>query len=162
MFFIDYDLEMFPELDMKRFMTTVWETEDGTIHIVPIEWARGLHKYGLLSLMDMPHFGLIVEVNTCVKQLLVYFHGGCLWINKKISVDVDLKAWIVGLPLTGVDPTPFSTGKDQDTTLTNRMKEKYNLSRDKRGFSIASINGIFYRFTPKVLSRNMLRNMRPN
>ena len=93
--------------------------------------------------MHMPHFGHTTEVNTCVKQLLVCFHGGCLWLKRNILVDVELITSITGLPLAGVDPMPFFTRKDQDATLTNRMKEKYNLSRDKRGFSIASINDIF-------------------
>ena len=44
--FIDHDLLKFPELEMKRYMTNVRETEDGPIHIVLMEWVRGLDKYG--------------------------------------------------------------------------------------------------------------------
>ena len=77
-----------------------------------MEWERGLDKVVLLSLMHMPHFGHSVEVNACVKQLLVSFHGGFLWLDRKVSVDVKLIIVIMGLPLTGVDPTPFFTKKE--------------------------------------------------
>ena len=55
-------------------------------------------------------------------------------MDRKISVDVDLMASIIGLPLAGVDPMPFFTRKEQDFGLVNRMKEKYDLTRDTRGF----------------------------
>ena len=42
--FIDHDLGKFPKLDMKRYMTIAYETKDGPIHVVSMEWARGLHK----------------------------------------------------------------------------------------------------------------------
>ena len=43
---------------MDRYMNSVQETEDGPIHIIPMEWERGLDKYALLSLIHMPHFFL--------------------------------------------------------------------------------------------------------
>ena len=42
--FVDHDLRKFPELEMNRYMTTVREIEDGPIHVVPMEWERGLDK----------------------------------------------------------------------------------------------------------------------
>ena len=97
---------------MLRYMTTVREVEDGPIHLVPMEWVRGLHKSGLLSLMHMPHFGRTTEVNVCVKQLLVCFHEGCLWLDRQILVDVDLIATITRIPLVGVSPMHFFTRKE--------------------------------------------------
>ena len=61
--------------------------------------------------MRFPNFGPIVEVNACVKQLLVFFHGRCLWLDTKVSVDVDLIDRITMLPKAGVDPTKFFMGK---------------------------------------------------
>ena len=92
----------------------------------------------------MPHFGCTTEVDACVKQLLVCFHGGFLWHDRKILVDIELIASITGLPLAGVDLASFFTGKDKDTTLVKIMKEKYNLLRDTRGFNISSINNILF------------------
>ena len=42
------------------------------------------------------------------------------------------------------------------------MKDKYELTRDKRGFSIAFINATIFWFAAKVLSSKMLRKMQPN
>ena len=61
-----------------------------------------------------------------MKQLLAFFHGGFLWLDRKISVDIELIASIIGLPLAVVDPAPFFAGKDQDKNLTNIMKQKYD------------------------------------
>jgi len=57
---------------------------------------------------------------------------------------------------------PFFTGKDKDTTLTNKMNAKFNLSRYKKGFSITSINETVVQFTAKVLSSKHLGKMRSN
>ena len=90
MTFGDHDIPKFPELDMKIYMVLVQDTPDRPKHLVPLEWARGLGQAGLLLLMYMSHFGRSTEVNACVKQLLVSFHGGCLWIDKKHYVDVEM------------------------------------------------------------------------
>ena len=42
------------------------------------------------------------------------------------------------------------------------MKDKYELMRDKRGFSIASINDMAVQFATNVLSKKLLRKMWPN
>ena len=109
--------------------------------------------------MHMLHFGCTTEVNTCIKQLLVSFHGGFLWLDRNISTNIKLIASIKGLPLAGVDPTPFFTGKDQDIVLTNKMKEKYDLAHDTIGFSIASTNDIDVRVVAKFFSSKLLWKM---
>ena len=76
--FIDHELNKVPQLAMNRYMTTFMETVDGLIHIVLMEWERGLDKYKLFLLMHMSHFGRTTKFNACVKQLLVCFHGACL------------------------------------------------------------------------------------
>ena len=92
-----------------------------------------------MSLMYMLHFSQSIEVNACVKQLLVSFHGGCLWLDQKYSMDIELIATIIGLPLTNVESTPYFK-KYQDTLMTNKLKDKYYLTKDTNGFLIASIN----------------------
>ena len=47
----------------------------------PMDWAEGLAHTGLINMMFIPHFGHSIKVNTYVKKLLVYFHGGCLWLD---------------------------------------------------------------------------------
>ena len=68
------------------------------------------------------------EVNTCINKLLIFFHGGCLWLDTRIYVDVDLICTITGFPKEGVDPKPLFAGKEQGKGIFYWMKEKYNLT----------------------------------
>ena len=81
MTFVDHDLQKFPYLAMDKYLISIKDIEDGPTRLVLMEWERGLEKVGLLSLMYMPHFGHSMDVNACVKQLLVSFHGGFLWLD---------------------------------------------------------------------------------
>ena len=80
-------------------MDIVQDTSDAPIRFVIKEWARGLEHFGILSLLYMPHFGCSIALNTCVKKLLVIFHGGFLWLGKPILVDVKLIALITSYHL---------------------------------------------------------------
>ena len=46
--------------------------------------------------------------------------------------------------------------------LTNKLKDKYDLSRDTRGFLITSINDHTIWFAAKVLATKLLQKMRSN
>ena len=91
-----------------------------------------------------------------------FFHGGCMWFDSHIFVDVDLIFSITRLPKERVDLTPFFVGKEQDKSLVSQMKEKYNLTRDKRGFDKAYINDQGIIFASKFLLSNLIWNMKPN
>ena len=90
--------------------------------------------------MCMAHFGNRMEVNVFVKQFLVSFHGGFICLDRKVPIYIKLISAIMGLPLAGLGPTPFFVRKEQYIALTNKLKDKYDLSRDTKGFLIASIN----------------------
>ena len=77
----------------------------------------------------MPHFGCKIQINTSVKKLLVFFHGGFLWLVKPISIDLELIAIIIGLPFAGMDPMPLLR-KDQEASIVVQMKEKYDVVRE--------------------------------
>ena len=77
-------------------------------------------------------------------------------------MEVELIASITRFPNVGGDLEPFFDGKDQDKNLAARMKKKYGLDSDKRGFNITSINDQDIEFTMKVLSMNLIRNMQLN
>ena len=76
-----------------------------------------------------------------------------------ISVEVDLIFEITGIPIEGVNPMPLFVGKEHDSGLVDQMKEKYNLARDRKGFSISSINDTRVQFVTIVLSNKLFRNM---
>ena len=107
-------------------------------------------------MMYMPHFGCSTKVNACAKKLLVSFYAGFLWLNQKVYVDVELITVITGFPLVGVDPTPFFTGKEKANMMTNKLKDKYDLTTDTVAFFIASINDHIVRLPTKVLYRKLV------
>jgi hypothetical protein len=45
-----------------------------------------------MNLLEIPHFETWKDVNSYVKQLLFLVHGGILWMDKKVSIDVYLIA----------------------------------------------------------------------
>ena len=65
----------------------------------------------------VPHFSRTTEFNTCVKYLLVYLHGVCMWLDNHISIDVDSTTTITVLPKEGFDPAPFFDGKEWEKAL---------------------------------------------
>ena len=65
--------------------------------VYAMEHACGLEQSGILNLLLMPHFSRSGPVEMYVKQLLVCFHGGYLWLNKPYEVMMDLVLAIIGL-----------------------------------------------------------------
>ena len=76
-------------------------------------------------------------------------------------MDVDLTVIITGLPIAGIDPMPLLR-KDQETAISARMKEKYDVIRDNKGFLISSINDHTILFVVNVLASKLLCKMRQN
>ena len=54
------------------------------------EWVRGLEQSGILNMLLMPHFSCSAPVGMYVKELLVSFHGGYLWLGRTYEVTMDL------------------------------------------------------------------------
>ena len=98
--FVGHDTKKQSDQDCADYMVTVQDTLDAPKQFVPMEWDRGLDQSSILSLLYMLHFGTNIAINTCVKNLLVLFHGGFLCLGNPISVDVELIAVITGLPFT--------------------------------------------------------------
>ena len=123
-----------------------------------MKWAAGVNQEGLMNLLFMPHFGHSLQDNTYVKQLLVYFHRGCLWLDQPYPVDVELISAITGLPKSGEDPAScLCQGMD-----ITKMKTKYKLQRKGRGSSIPLIEDPSMQFTARILSCKLLHKMSPN
>ena len=53
---------------------------------------------------------------------------------------VNLIYCITGLSKVGVDMEPFFTREEQEKIIVSWIKKKYNVTWDKRGINIASIN----------------------
>jgi hypothetical protein len=93
------DMTNFPEIAPHHYLELRLDPTMNQSILVPKVWARGLESERILKLLDIPHFGRRNEVNACVKFLLTYVHGGYLYLDRPISIDTDLIARIIGLPL---------------------------------------------------------------
>jgi hypothetical protein len=58
--------------------------------IIPQPWTMDIARSTILNVMNIPHFGRHQEVNVCVKILLSCYHGGYLWLDRRITVDPTL------------------------------------------------------------------------
>jgi hypothetical protein len=67
-------------------------------------WIKELAQSTVLNVMKIPHFGCHQEVNACVKILLSCYHGGYLWLDQRITMDMTLIHHIIGLSVKGPDP----------------------------------------------------------
>jgi hypothetical protein len=65
------------------------------------EWASGLEKERILKLFKIPHFRRSNEINACVKVFLSCIHGGTLWLDPLVSIDMTLIVRITRLSKAG-------------------------------------------------------------
>jgi hypothetical protein len=85
--------------------------------IVPQPWTKVIARSTILNVMKIPHFGRHQEVNACVKRLLSCYHGGYLWLDRRVAVDPTLIHMIIGLSMQGQNPQKFYPGKAGDRAL---------------------------------------------
>jgi hypothetical protein len=108
--------------------------------IVPQSWTQKLAQSTLLNVMKIPHLDRHQEVNAYVKLLLSCYHGGYLWLDHRITMDLTLINWITGHSMQGPDPQEFYPGKTSDQALAQRIKETYgDVEKGTRGYKVASI-----------------------
>ena len=108
--------------------------------LIPHQWTMNLTHSTFLNIMKMPHFGRHQEVNACVKLLLASYHGGYLWVNRCITVDLVLINRITRLSMQGPDPHEYYPGKTTDHALVQKIKEVYgDVEKGMRGYKLASI-----------------------
>jgi hypothetical protein len=67
--------------------------------IVSQPWISELAQSTILNVMNIPHFGKHLEVNSCIKLLFSFYHRGYLWLDKQINVDLTLIHLITGLSM---------------------------------------------------------------
>jgi hypothetical protein len=116
------DQKVYNMLAPHKYMT---RTKGKNSKIVPQSWTHNLAESTLLNVMKILHFIRHQEVNACVKFMLPCYHGGYIWLNCRIIVDLTLINQIIGLSMQGPDPQDFYPGKSMDHTLTQRIKDTY-------------------------------------
>jgi hypothetical protein len=70
-----------------------------------------------MNLLDIPNFGRGKDVNSYVKHILALVHGGILWMDMHVSIDVDFIAEIIGLPIDGEKPEHYLDDITKKKTL---------------------------------------------
>lgn len=112
--FVDHDLQdenKFPDFRPQYFMKAVVIEKDNPLELQFQQWALGLETSKITNLMDIPHFGHNMKITYCVKSLLSCVHGGYLWLDPKVSIDVELIHYITRLLMDGEDPTSLFVDK---------------------------------------------------
>lgn len=128
-------LEWAPELYLERVL------EDDVLKVVPMTWASGLARFGLLNLLGMPHFSHYNITNRIVRQLLALVHDGCLWIQDHIPIDAALIHRITGFPMKGLNPMEH-VSKKYEKHITDNVRDDYHVEQNTRGFMISTISNL--------------------
>jgi hypothetical protein len=95
----------------------------------PKQWVEGLENKGIINLLEIPHFGRRKHVNNYIKKLLEVLHGGFVWLEEPVSINVELIEFIIGLPSNGDNPTHYLDEKTKEKALTEEMKKTYGIER---------------------------------
>jgi hypothetical protein len=131
-------------------------------NINPQPWTMDIVSSTILNIIKIPHFGKHQEVNACVKLLLSCFHGGYLWLDRCITVDLELIHRITELSMQGPDPQEFSPGKAADCALAQKIKDTYgDVENGKRGYKEASIQNDAVRIAYQLIVGKLVRKKRP-
>jgi hypothetical protein len=89
--------------------------------------------------------------------LLALVHGGIMWLDRPVSIDVDLIAKITGLPTDGEKPEQYLDDKTKEKTLAEEMKKTYGTVRGSRGIIINRISEPVTRLETKLMACKFLR-----
>jgi hypothetical protein len=113
-----------------------------------------------MNLLDIPHFGRSKNIRLCVKQLVARVHGGILWMDRPVQLDVALIAKITGLPTVDTQPEEYLDNKAREKEIVELVKAQFGTSRGNRGIVLKDINDNATRFTNKLMACKLLRKCR--
>jgi hypothetical protein len=155
------DTTKFPDLVQEIYLENKEEVgPSGNPILEPTQWITGLYNSGIMNLLEIPHFGCGKDVGNCVKQLLERVHGGILWMDRSVHIDVDLIEKITGFPTSGVKPEDYLENKARDKEIAEEVKAQFGTNRGNRGIVIKDINDPAMRFSMKLMACKLLRKCR--
>jgi hypothetical protein len=134
------DEKKFLELVPSKFLMRFISSETHMIVIEPQLQGGGCRNHVLLNLFDILYFGCSQEITACVKMFLICVHIGYMWLERLVSIDIDLIVHIKGLP---------SKGLDLASNFFNMKKE--------HGLDISSISDPIVKFETQALACKLLR-----
>jgi hypothetical protein len=127
------------------------------IVIEPQVWDMGLDKAGILNLFDIPHFGWTQEINACIKMILIFVHGGYMWLDREVSINKYLIVHITNISLQGEDPYLLFFDKKNEKYITERMKDKLHTFPGQCGLDVTWIYDPKVRVLTQSLACKLLR-----
>jgi hypothetical protein len=149
----DHDVEdtiKFLDLAQHNYMESRGEVPSSVPLLEPTQWILGIYNIGIMNLLDISHFGRGKNINACVKQLLSRVHGGVLWMDRPVPINVDL-AVITRLPTwMGRSHNNIWRIKLRKRSSLIEIKEKYGTDRGNRGIMINDINDPAMRFSTRL------------
>jgi hypothetical protein len=75
--------------------------------------------------LDILHLRHGKNVGLCVKQLLARIHGGILWMDRPVPIDISLIAKITGFPTIGTQPEEYLENKAQEKEITEIVNVQF-------------------------------------
>jgi hypothetical protein len=85
--------------------------------IVSLSWIKELAQSMILNVMKIPHFGQHQAVYAFFKLLPSCYHGGYMWLDRRVTVDLALIHLITGLSMQRPNPQQFYPGKAANHSL---------------------------------------------
>jgi hypothetical protein len=151
------DAGKFPNFTQQVYLDNIEIGPFGDPILQPKPWAVGLTNTWILNLLEIPHFGRGKEVNNCVNKLMAVLHGGFLWLEQPVSIDVDIISLITGLPSMGENLTQYLDDKTKEKSLTEEMKKTYGTERGSHVIIINRISDATTRMATKLMDDKILR-----
>jgi hypothetical protein len=154
------DMDKLPEFARKVYLDSVGTGPFGDPILQPKQWETRLANTGILNLLDIPHFGKGHVVKNHVKKLMAVTHGGYLLMEDPISIDVEIIAFIIGVPSRGENPMKYLDDKTKEKVLVEEMKKTYGTERGSCRIIIKCINDAAKRLATKLMACKLLRKCR--
>ena len=150
------DAVKFLYLAPQNYLESRGEGPSSATLLEPTKWILGLYNTRIMNLLDISHFGHGKHINGCVKKILARVHGGILWMDRPVSINVDLITPITGLPMDGEKPEKYLEDKTKSKEISNEIKAKYGTERGNRGIRISDINDPVTTFDKKKLGCKLM------
>jgi hypothetical protein len=147
----------FPEFAQQLYMDSIGTSPFRDPMMQPKQCATSLANTSILKLVDITHFSKGKEVNNYIKNFMVVLHGGFLWLEEPVSINVELIAFIIGLLSMGESLAQYLNDKKKEKSLVEEMKKTYDTERGSRDIIINRIGDASTRMATKFMAYKLLR-----